>query len=172
MSYDIMNYTVDEGPMLRRVLVDLNPLKDKIEILYDQYIHSAKSHFELVTSEDFSQRKFFDILYYTMGLYEEETFIQYLRWSMVDSDLVEDYLQDAARTIEDEFIELYGVGYRWLGEMAFYQISKIRDPMFVIFIDRNDYRINRPEGEGVSFPWFLYGLRAMRDRYRGDEYGY
>lgn len=154
----------------RRVLVDLHPLAERVEDLYHDYIGTAESHLDVMLTENWTQRKFFDILYFVMGHYDEDLFAQYLRWSMIDSDLVDDYIADASQLIQEYFMEIYGVHYEWLSNMAFYRQPGIEDPLILVFIHMTDYRIHHPEGKDTHFPWFLYGLRDVSDRYHADRW--
>lgn len=171
MYRNITRETVDrpEDGQYRRVLVDLHPLAERIEALYNDYIGAAQSHLDVILTETWSQRKFFDILYFMMGHYDEDLFVQYLRWSMVDSDLVDDYINDASQLIQEYFMDIYGIYYDWLTNMAFYRQPGISDPLIVVFIHITDYRLYRPEGKDNQFPWFLYGLRDVTDRYHTHQ---
>ena len=154
-----------DDPLMRYVMVDLTDLRERYEYLYRLYQASVKDHDDLLLSEAFTHRMFFQLLYYAMGCYDHEGFYQYGRWAMMDSDHLDDFLVDIEVATQEYFMEIYGEQYTWLSQMAFYRVPRIDDPMMVVMVTRATYDYERPEGRDVQFPWYCYRIETAPVRY-------
>ena len=168
-TYTTHNYEDrNDTPPKRYVMVDLTDLRHRYEHLYELYKRAVSDAGQIPVSDHgkFTHRMFFQLLYYSMGYYDHDDFYQYCRWSMIDSDYLDDFLMDVEVTTQEYFTDIYGDYYRWCSDMAFYREPHIRDPMIVVFLSKALYDFIKPEGTDIDFPWYCYGINHKHDGWR------